>query len=807
VWVTANVTVFGFPTTQCCNAVTGYEIRVVPQLTGSAAQTAFIDCGGNCDAEITMSASGGSQPLSFLWDDTSSQTDSIATGLCAGTYNVTVTDDQGTAITSSVIVTEPAAVVGILTTSDPTQCSGTDGSASLSVSGGTSPYSYQWDAGTGSQTTSSATGLVQGTYYVTVTDANACTVSDTATLSDPPSVSVTASSTQVTCGASDGTATASLTGGTSPFTFLWDSLTGSQTNAMATGLTPGTYSITVTDAGNCSASVTEIVNSAGGMTSTTSAIDENCGLADGSASVTASGGVTPFSYQWDNGQTMQNAVGLSSGTHNVTVSDVNGCVTFSSATVSNISGMVITVSTSSANCGSTDGSATANPNGGTAPFIYQWNDVSSQTSQTATGLASGTYNVTVTDSIGCQEIVTANISTAGGIVSNVSTTDASCGQSDGSAVVTPTNGVAPYTYQWNDIQGQTTQTATGLAASGYTVTVTDSSGCQGVELITISSSGNINASGTATDDVCGQSNGSATATPNSGQAPFIYIWDDPTTQTTQMATGLSAGTYNATVFDANNCSTIVTVVVSGSGGVVTANVSTTNDYCGQGDGTAIATGASGNSPFTYSWSNGQTTQTATGLLAGIYYVTVTGSDGCLTVEVADVDGVGTLSITTNSTADVLGNCNGNATTTVFGGTGPYTYQWNDPDSQTTSYASGLCAGTYNVTVTDINGCITTATVIVQFSTDVKLLFKAYLEHRIYPNPNSGKFILELISFKENNVEIELLNMLGQNVYLQQLTNLGGKHLYEMDVSKHPPGVYSLLIHTDRGTIIDKIIIQ
>ncbi|NDB81050.1 hypothetical protein EB155_14415, partial [archaeon] len=328
---------------------------------------------------------------------------------------------------------------------------------------------------------------------VTVTDANNCTATNSIVITEPTVLNAAnITSTNVSClGGANGTATVTPSGGTSPYTYSWTTAPA-QTVATATGLTAGSYNVTVTDANNCTTtgSVT-ITEPAVAISLAASAVDASClNGTDGSVTVIASGGTTPYSYSWNTTppQLSQTVNSLGAGTYTVTVTDANNCSTTAQAVVNEpTTSITITVSgTTDASCfGNGDGGATVSASGGTAPYTYSWATNPVKTTATVSGLAAGNYSVTATDNNGCSS--TQGVTIGQPAVLTVPTpakTNVSCfGGGDGTATVSPTGGTAPYTYAWSN--GQNTATATGLSAGTYTVTVTDANNCTATNSIVI----------------------------------------------------------------------------------------------------------------------------------------------------------------------------------------------------------------------------------------------------------------------------------------------------------------------------------
>ncbi len=684
-----------------CSAVASVAVTDIAAPTLAATSPADASCAAG-DATATATPTGGMMPMTYLWSN--GQTAATATGLTSGMYTVTVTDGNGCTANAAVMVTDLIGPSIDNTSSTDASCGATDGSATVTASGGTAPYTYAW---TGGQTAATATGLGAGNYDVTVTDANGCTATSTASVVDLAAPTLAATSpADASCAANDATATATPTGGTAPYTYVWSD---NQTAATATGLASGTYTVTVTDDNGCSAvasvAVTDIVAPTLAAASPT---DASCTAGDATATATPTGGMMPMTYLWSDGQTAATATGLTSGTYTVTVTDANGCTANASVAVTDIANPSVNASSTIETCGDANGTVTATPTG-VAPFSYAWS--SGQSTATVTGLSVGSYTVTVTDANGCQAIASAGIANiAGPSLTAASPADASCAADDATATATGTGGTAPLTYLWND--GQTTAMATGLASGTYTVTVTDANNCTEVASVTVTDiAAPTVAAASPTDTSCAADDATAIATPTGGVMPMTYLWSDG--QTTATAIDLSSGNYTVTITDANGCTANAAVTVNDLIGPAIDNISSTDASCGANDGTATVVASGGTAPYTYLWSDGQTMATATGLTSGNYGITVTDANGCPAVSTANVSDSGAPTVdNTSSTNASCGGADGTATVAASGGTPPYTYLWDDAGAQTAATATGLAPGTYNVTVNDGLGCSASSSVIV-----------------------------------------------------------------------------------------------
>ncbi len=700
-----------------CTQTQSFTITEPTELTATASHT-NISCNGGSNGTATVTAAGGVAPYTYSWAPYGG-TATTATGLTDGVFTAIVTDANGCQAITTVTIIEPAVLTAAITAQTDVTCNGlNNGSTTVTPTGGTAPYTYSWAPSGG--TAATASGLSPGTYTVTITDANGCTTTQTTTITEPSALAVTLSQTNVSCnGGANGTATVSVSGGTPGYTYSWAPYGG--TSATATGLTAGTYTATITDANGCIATETFTITEPTALSTTASQTDVSCnGGANGTATVTVTGGTPGYTYSWAPfGGTAATATGLSAGTYTVTITDANSCIATQTVTISQPTTLAATTAKTDVSCnGGSNGTATVTAAGGTAPYTYVWSP-SGGTAATASGLIAGTYTVTVTDANGCTATESVTITEPTILTATSSSINVSCnGGSNGTATVNVTGGTAPYTYAWSP-SGGTAATATGLSAGTYTATITDANGCSTTQTVTINQPSVLSVTSTQTDVSCnGGTNGTATVTAVGGTAPYTYAWSS-SGGTAATANGLAAGNYTATITDANGCSVTESITII-QPSAITASITTTDVSCNGGsNGTATVTAVGGTGAYTYSWAPfGGTAATATGLSAGTYTVTITDANGCMVTQTVVITQPTILAATTAKT-DV--SCNGandgTASVIVTGGTAPYTYAWS-PTGGTAATASGLSPNTYTVTITDANGCTITETINIITTPDV-----------------------------------------------------------------------------------------
>jgi len=361
-----------------------------------------------------------------------------------------------------------------------------------------------------------------------------------------------------------------------------------------------------------------------------------CNAGVGSATVTATGGILPLGYAWTpSGGNTNIAASLGGGTYSITVTDSSGCASTQSVTITEPAALTVSTSSTGADCGMFNGSATATVGGGVPGYSYSWQP-SGGTSAIATGISSGTYSLTVTDANGCTKVQTVNVPLANGptVTATAASTILCNGTNTGSATSSMTNGTVPYTYLWTP-GNQTTQAIAGLAPGTYVVVITDAAGCSAQSSVTITEPPAIVPTVNSTNIACfGGSDGTATISATGGTGTLSYSWGTTPAQSTQNITGLLPGTYVVIVTDGNGCTiaTSATITQPATGVAVTTSSSGTN--CGiyvNGVANASAVTGTGSAPYTYTWlPGGQAGPSISNVAGGTYTVIVTDANGCTT---------------------------------------------------------------------------------------------------------------------------------------------------------------------------------
>ena len=536
--------------------------------------------------------------------------------------------NQGTGLSFTVQHIAPVASIAAETDQTCTM----PGSAMAALTGGTPPFNYLWNTSP-PQTGLTAHNLSEGNYHFEATDANGCIANATAQIQLAGMPELTFTKFSVRCdSAFSGEATVHVNGGTAPFQYSWNTQPP-QTTQTATGLSVGSYIATVTTADGCVITDTVSIPVIGLPDLIVSHTNISCdGLTQGSASVAATGN-SPFTYEWSTvpPQLASQISNLAAGTYSVTVTDSLGCMNNASVHIGH-GGMSLATTTVNLHCATLhNGSATVAAANGTAPYHYEWNTDPVQQGATATQLAGGNYSVTVSDAGGCVETTSVIVTAPPEIIVTVSTTEAGCGISNGSASLNVAGGYSPYTFSWTTLPGQFDSVITGVAAGIYPVEITDTAGCIAhVHAYVANPDGPDGFITDVTDATCDFSNGSATVTRVTGNGPFTYTWDTSPLQHSVTATGLAENIYYVMITDVNGCVSFLHVKINRTPKALLALASTTNASCSHADGTAGVWAQGGLQPYQFEWNTSppQFDVIAGSLAAGNYSVFLTDGNSC-----------------------------------------------------------------------------------------------------------------------------------------------------------------------------------
>lgn len=466
-----------------------------------------------------------------------------------------------------------------------------------------------------------------------------------------------------------------------------------------------------------------------------------------------------------------------------------------------------TSSTPSA-CALSIGTATAMASGGSGPYTYVWSD--NQMTATATGLSSGLYGVTVTDSGGCSGTATVTVSSSDGPVATYSQTNVACvGVSNGSIDLEVSGGSAPYTYDWSNDGPEDPDNDTpdlfGLAAGAYSCTITDFSGCSFVVSTSISQPSALVVSGVAQDVACnGQANGSVDLIVSGGTPGYSYSWNNGAGS--QDLSGLDGGLYAVTVSDSNGCTFTSAFTIEEPSALTIGSIpEITHASCADGCDGSVSNVLilGGTPPYTYDWSNGGFTPNLENLCPGSYTGTVTDANFCtfITPIPLVITSPPAIFITGNIT-NSTGSDNGAIDITVGGGTGAYTYEWSN--GMTTQDVSGLAPGIYSVIVTDANGCE-----LAQLFEVILLVSSEDLRDptviRAFPNPAVGRIWVDVRLPEVSDLLAEIVDITGRVLSIKEVSDCLETRL-AFDLTTEAEGIYLIRVTTNRGASVQKIVL-
>jgi hypothetical protein len=751
----------------CLSTVASAQIQITQIVTTDET------CPGMCDGTMTIFTSGGTSPI--MYDiGLGQQPTNVFTGLCPGTYNITVTDALPSTDTDvSFITGAPLMTSSVAQQFDATCFGNCDGGALVFTTGGIPPYVMTGPfPGSPLTYTSAATlgGLCAGTGTYTITDMNGCTDFVIISINEPPQLTVSASvvSDPSAPSACDGIVTSTSSGGTSPHTYMWiDCATGNPVGTAPTvnGLCAGNYGVLVTDANGCTAmsSCVTLTDPAACLTSVISGTDVNCfGDCDGSIFINTTGGTLPYILYHPltgNPITYTSATvisGLCAGTYTLLIEDAGSCQDFGVVTINeppaiNSAATVISDPSSPTAC---DGSAVGTATGGTPPYTYNWMDCSTGNllnilSTTATGLCAGDYAMITTDDNGCVD--TSNCVTLIGagcnLVSTYSTTMVTCnGDCDGSIFISTNSGTPPYIVN-DPVSGAPTSytsvvTFGNVCAGVYTLQIVDAASCVETIVVTIAEPTAIFTNVTVVSDPTAPSacDGVVTGQATGGTSPYNYLWIDCATGnpvgTAPTVNGLCAGDYAMITYDMNGCvDTSNCITLTDPVGCLTTTTSVTNVSCfGDCDGTIFISTTGGTLPYIvyHPLTGNPITYTSVtginGLCAGTYTLQITDAGTCQDFAVVTISEppaiTSAATITSNPSSPTA--CDGSAVGTATGGTGAYSYDWVDCATGSllginSSTATGLCAGNYAMITTDANGCVDTSNCVTLVGTGCNMV--------------------------------------------------------------------------------------
>ena len=692
-----------------------------------------IACYGDTNGTISAITTGGHGLISYNWS--TGDTNSTANNLYAGSYAVTITDTAGCSLTDSTILIEPIELTSTYTTTDVLCYNDSTGSATVTFDGGVTDYLLAWGSFTlpllnGQNVFASGTIIPQGLYPYSATDLNGCTLYDTILINQPDSlypsfVISDYNGFSVSCeGGQDANVEMIINGGSSPYIAQFSSLIniGIQNELDTTNvplILAGSYNYTVTDTNGCVFSDSIILTEPPRLSSITQLISNvSCfDACDGSMTVLASGGVGPYNYIWNNDSTQisDTATNLCARNYIVQVHDANSCISNSLDSISQPNQISISLDSITDNTvyGGNIGNIYVTLNNTSTSVQFNWTGPNgfTSTNEDISNLYAGTYILNTTDSLACSLdtfIVDEPLSLSASLdyISN----NICWGRNQGAIAITPDGGDSVYTYLWTGPNGftSTDEDIDSLYAGIYTLELSDTTNTISYSYTVLENDEIIVYSNGATAD-CYDGSAIATAYGFGGTPPLDTYWSNGDTG---LSTILTVGTHAVTVMDVYGCSSTDSVTIEPGDSLSLFPNSTMISCYGLNDGfVEVIVTNGGTAPYLYSNDGGLNYQSSNmfyNLSPGNNTFTVIDNNGCvndISTLITQPLELGVDVIFTN--LQCFNDCDATATAIVDNGTQPYSYEWTDPNQQLNQTAIGLCAGTYNVTVTDANGCVAT----------------------------------------------------------------------------------------------------
>jgi gliding motility-associated-like protein len=734
-------------------------------------------CADASDGTLNISATGGSGNYTFELGSTTNST-GVFDNLSGGTYEIVVTDEEGCAETLEAVVPSPDSIILTAIEVAEISCNGvSDGALTVVVENAVAPFVFEWDGVVGDSILSD---IGQGSYDLLLTDANACTAMLELSIEEPNALSLETDSTQVLCsGGEDGSASVIPTGGTLPYTFLWDAAADNQTSSTAIDLTAGGYVVTVTDANDCMEEATVQVEEPSPLLISTNFESPNCfNTTDGFIEVEATGGTPLYSYSWNDTTlpSTPDVSNLDAGSYIVTVTDSNNCEIIEEIILNSPDSIVLSFQQTDVTCfDGSNGLVNVEVTGAIGTPSFDWNNGASNAS--IENLIAGEYCVAVEDENGCQVEDCIIINQPPALILELAVEQVSCDDNDdGSIDLIVEGGVAPYFFEWSN--SATEEDLTGLTVGSYTVSVTDDNGCEIISSTEITQAMPVFtlAFNTISPLCNGENNGSIDLTVNGLVSTFTYQWSGAgITASVEDLENISAGTYEVLVTDAAGCELIGAIELEEPEALVASIESVDISCFGFEDGNIVMNAEGGILPYLYSIDGGENFQDFaifTNLEAGNYSLVVQDANGCEVVSNSTITEPEEVIVTLEPLAEIMMG----DSYTLDAIISPFntvidTLFWSPADSLScinclTPTANPIFTTEYNLLVSTADGCtIEERTILI-----VDRRIAVYVPNAFSPN-GDGRNDEFLIFAKTSNIRqvksFQIFDRWGELIFSEQ----------------------------------------
>jgi outer membrane protein OmpA-like peptidoglycan-associated protein len=675
---------------------------------------------GLSNGGVDVNVLGGVQPYKYSWSNGAITQDIAA--VPGGNYSLKVTDANGCEKTINASINQPPPLyVKLISIQDIKCADDKNGNINIDVTGGVPPYHYKWSNG---DSTKNINNISAGDYSVTVTDANGHKQILHAKIAQPSAIIAQLNYVKNLLCYNDnsGAVHVTVTGGQLPYKYLWNS---GQTSEDLMNVSAGDYALTITDGSGCKQNIKATLTQPDAFTSKVAEVKNiSCkGSKQGEIHIDVTGGIVPYKYSWSNGDKSKDLTAVNAGAYSVRVTDGNGCVQSSNASITEPAELTAsTISVINNDCfGQNKGAVQVAVGGGTEPYHYAWN--TGDSTKNISNLSVGEYLLTVTDVKGCIKNLKASITGSSLLESKVrEVVNVKCyGDKTGSVLVDVTGGMQPYAFAWSN--SGVKQNLTDLAAGDYQLTVKDAKGCTSMLntkvvqpaplAIVLDTVYNVKCTG--------ENKGFVDISVSGGAQPYNYLWSNGALSEDLVNT--LAGNYSVKVKDGNGCIANLYANVTEPVKLTLTLDSIVNVACSSQETGKITVRANGGvQPYNYLWNTGAATRSITKIAAGDYSVSVADANGCKANYNATITQPRKLFKSIDAITDIRcsGENTGSIFVTVLEGIAPYTFKWSN--GAEAEDLSNLPAGNYKLTIKEGNGCQSTLEATIEepatFNADV-----------------------------------------------------------------------------------------